>query len=99
MRGAVRRGANAAVLCCLALASWIAAGITIGAVTGALPEGGRFGAGMLTIGGVDFNLVIFVPMMSVSVAIAFLLSLALVAAGRGLGLGECLRAARRLSVR
>jgi hypothetical protein len=99
LRGAVRRGANSAILCSFGLGSWVLAGLALNAVVASLPDGGRFGTGLLRIGGTDFNLVVFVPMIVLSLTIGALLTLSLVAASRGLPLRACVRAATRISGR
>jgi hypothetical protein len=99
LRGAIRRGTNTAILCSLALGSWVLVGLAINGAVGRLPHGGQFATGLLRIGDIDFNLAVFVPMVLVSLAMGYLLLLSLMAASRGLALGACVRAARRLSVR
>jgi hypothetical protein len=99
LRGALRRGANTAILCSLALASWVLAGLAINGAVAILPDGGQLGTGLLRIGGIDFNLVVFVPMIVVSITTGYVLALSLVAASRGRPLRECVRTATRLSVR
>lgn len=99
LRGAASRGTNSVVLCSLAVGSWVLAGLAINGVVARLPGGGQFASGLLRIADVDFNLVVFVPMILVSLAIGYLLTLSLIAASRGRALSECVRAATRLSVR
>lgn len=99
VRAAARRGANAVILCSLALATWVAAGLAINGIVDRLPNSGQFAMWPVRIGDVDLNLAIFVPMILISLAIVYLLAISLIAAGRGRALRDCVRIAARLNAR
>lgn len=95
VRVGTRRAANAAVLLAAALAAWVLAGLVINGVVGRLPEGGRSAVGFLSIGNLDFNLVVFTPMIVVAAALVYRLAFGLLVAARGGGLRDCIRASLR----
>ncbi len=97
LRAGARRAANVAILCALALVSWVLAGLAINGLVGQLPGGGRFAATLVRIGAFEFNLVVLAPMLLVSLALAYVLVVSLAAAAMGRGLAGCARAALRVA--